>query len=271
LSVREWTDGAAWRGRADTTANALSVLQHYDFQNKDHVWSRSIEILKQLAKVKRDRVVWGTNVSTAYVLYSIVESPLWEDKDLRDLSLRASSGLLLARREGHWGPEEPPYGGRSDIVSPEFFTAAIIRGVCAVEAKRDHNFILEVQAALRQKRASHAQELERRIIDIREHYEQSINKEVEKRLKEKASALDLRKLSIKDLPSHFSIGTLAFLASLIIGAGALGWSLSESFGKRQEGTSTSGRAADSSKASEQLSRPPPKPEVNAQPAGNAKE
>ncbi|MGH8627591.1 MAG: hypothetical protein ACREYC_20755, partial [Gammaproteobacteria bacterium] len=110
-TLEQWTDSSAWAGRGDTTANALSVLEHYDFENKDHIWLRSIKLLKGWANRKRDHVVWGTNVSTAYVLYSIVESKLWEDGELQELAIRASSGLLIRRQpEGYWAPEEPPYG-----------------------------------------------------------------------------------------------------------------------------------------------------------------
>lgn len=226
ITLKEWDETSGWHSRADTTANAISVLEHYDFADKERILTISKDFIKRWARSKRDRVVWGSNVSTAYVLYSIAESSMWDDSQLQQLALRASAGLLLARRGASWEPEEPPYGGKQDITGPEYFTASILRGVCAIETRRELNFPLEVQAAMRQKRDSKLKALEKEILELKHAQTEVIESEVSRKLKERSTTLDVRKLSPLELLTKLSVGSIAFLLGLLIAAGVAGWNLS---------------------------------------------
>lgn len=141
------TEDTGWRNRADTTANALSIISHFDFPDKRHIIDASLKFIQlKASEIDRDRISWeGLGTSTSYVVMNLVESNLSEERSVAGLIEKAVNWLLgRQHKAGYWEPEDPPYGGTGDITSPDYYTAAILRGIIAFNASRNPYFQVEL-------------------------------------------------------------------------------------------------------------------------------
>jgi hypothetical protein len=200
-----------WRNRADTTSQAIAVIKDYDFPNKSEMLAASRRFLKLKASENGpNRINWGLGTSTSYTIMNMVESNFLEDSDLQLLTAKAVNWLVDKQQlDGWWIDEIPPYGGEQNIISPDYYTGAIVRGIIAYNCTINPDFPLEVMWMMNK---DHKNNQQTKINEIIELHNQQIS---EHRKQTNRLISDKNRLSRNIRYSVFGIFTLSLILSFV--------------------------------------------------------
>jgi hypothetical protein len=177
LSAYSPTD--AWNGRADATSHALSVLLRSPLAKEVPVQAYKTAvnlIVLQAARQGLGSISWGGKVSiTSYTAMNILEAPKLAAEPRLDALLRGAAKYVLGRQDpetGLWPVESTPYGGDLEITNPDYYSAVALRGVVAISASRDPDFLLALWYSLERRvrntacRDRHRVEHEARLAEV---------------------------------------------------------------------------------------------------------